>query len=188
METFHNLLWDLAIQFLHFLNFSSQLMNIASFLSNRKALLDWLSPHILYSFFKGPSQGSCLWPFLRLALLEVLLRAFLFKDCAIVAYSNDILAIIGTSTTAWADRKGNQILQFIQNWARENKIKISHEKSQVITFGNPTRLKRGPRFKLFGKNIKSKPTLTYLGITIDQLISFLTHLANKRQENSANSL
>lgn len=69
-----------------------------------------MPPDISYFFSKGVPQDSCLRPFLYLALLETLLRSFLFKYCAIVAYADDILAIIGAHTRAMLEEKGNEVL------------------------------------------------------------------------------
>ena len=178
---FDNLNWDLSIQSLNKLGLNAQLKNIiSSFLSNRRALVDRLSPDVLYSFSRGCPQGSCLGPFLWLALLETLLSSFSFEGCAMVAYADDVLLIVWGPSRAQLELRGNTALAYIQNWAQTNKIEISYEKSMAIHFGKPAKLKRPPIYRLLQGNIKSVSSINYLGVTIDNALSFQPHLKNKR--------
>lgn len=98
---------------------------------------------------KGWSQGSCLDLFLRLALLETILQDFHVDGCAVVSYADDILFII------WAPMS-HFSLHIIQNWATNNKTEISQEKSKSMIFGKPKHVKRGPIYKVQGKNLNQK--------------------------------
>lgn len=79
-------------------------------------------------------------------------------------------------------QRGNRVLDFIQNWARIQKITISFDNSCSTVFGKPKILQRVPLFKLHGKDIKSEKTINYVGIKIDQQLPFLPQMALKRQE------
>lgn len=61
-------------------------------------------------------------------------------------------------------------------------LKISYDKSRVINLRRPKYLKRHPTIKMDNRSIKQEKTLQYLGITIDNTLSFLPHLRQKRQE------
>lgn len=180
---FDNLPWNLAIDSLYSLGIPKQLIYIIiSFLNNRSARVDWLSPLLLYFFTKGCPQGSCLGPFLWLALLETLLKYFFSEGCTLVAYADDLLLIVKGTSRSQLEERGNAALKLILDWAIHNNIQISIEKSASLTFGKTHALKRDPIFKLNNVNIKSKTSITYLGIQIDQQLNFLNHLKIKRQQ------
>lgn len=182
---FDNLPWDRARFFLKKLGLSDQLINILlSFLRNRRALVDWLFPELIYYFYKGCPQGSVLGPFLWLALLELLLSSFSLEGCEIVSYADDVLLIIGGGSRALLEHRGSSAVAFVLNWALNNNLIISQEKSLAITFGKPShpKLHRPPVFKFGNVNIKSTKLLKYLGVLLDENLTFLPHLQEKRKE------
>ena len=180
---FDNLNWGHSIQSLHQLGISQQFINIIrSFLFNRRAQVNWLSPEQLFYFEKGCPQGSCLGPFLWSAFLETLLKSFSMDGCALVAYADDLLLIAWGHTRALLEQRGNSALNYIQDWANNIHIKISQAKSVALTFGKPTKLKRPPIFRLKEGNIRSVSHFQYLGVIIDNTLSFQPHIRNKRIE------
>lgn len=180
---FDSLPWGSVREFLLRLGLPLQLVNLVlSFLNFRRVIVDWLLPNLLYFFSRGCPQGSVFGPFLWTALLETLLSEFDCEGCEIVSYADDVLLIVWGDTRAALESRGNFGLNFIQNWASSHSLTISREKCQAIHFGKPRILQRPPIFKLQNNNIKSVITLSYLGVLIDQHLSFLPHLNRKRQE------
>lgn len=116
---------------------------ISSFLEQRSAPVDYLPRDALHHFSKDCLQVS----FLSLALLESLLRC-IGDNLTLKAYADDIpLLVWGRSRAALEsnDRKGMYI---IEQWSRENVLRISIDKSSVLTFGNPKVFKLSPIFKI----------------------------------------
>ena len=92
------------------------------------------------------------------------------------------MLVIKGSSRRDLEQAGNLVLSKISTRSIENNIKISLDKTQTLTFGNPTRLRRPPIFKLQNTNLKDVNQLMYLGVLLDKSLSFLQHIKQKRLE------
>ena len=98
-SAFDNLPWEKSIRVLSNLTIPHSFISIlSSFLSDRSAQVDWQNPSYIHHFFKGCPQGSCLGPFLWLAILETLLSQDLSCGSSLVAYAEDLLLIVSSES------------------------------------------------------------------------------------------
>ena len=92
----------------------------------------------------------------------------------VVAYADDILILINGNTRAQLENKCNKVVQELDIWCVENKLKLSQEKTvYMLLKGN---LKRNPSIKIGGTNIKRTKTTKYLGIVLDEKLNFHQHI------------
>ena len=183
---FDNLPFSKSILSLLKLKLPLQIINtLTSFLEDRRAQVHWLHPSQLHYFSRGCPQGSCLGPFLWLALLETLLVSPLGDSCELIAYADDLMLIVKGNSRRDLEQAGNAALQQIQSWSSNNNIKISPDKSFSLTIGKTKQVSRPPIFKIYNENIKDSKLIKYLGVTIDRSLSFLPHVKQKRLDSQA---
>lgn len=183
-HAFDCLPWNPTIEELETLNLEKPYINTtASFLSLRSAFLNWLYEDEHW-FTKGCPQGSCFGPFLWRIFLNTLLKLLKEKRYLAVAYADDVLLMIKGKTRNEVEKTGNEAIKLVSNWAEKYNINISQEKTKILQIRRPKYLKRQPIIKLNNKSIKAETTIQYLGITIDETLSFLPHLHQKRIEIS----
>ena len=98
----------------------------------------------------------------------------------VVVYADDVMVVSWGPSRAKLETSAIDALSKIAERAKDNKIEISQQKSQAITFGNPSKLQRSPIFKINNSNIKNVQTISYLGILIDKNLSLLPHIKKKQ--------
>jgi hypothetical protein len=71
------------------------------------------------------------------------------------------------------------ILQHCENWGRESGLKFSPSKTKIVIFGDT--LLPDPVVHLYGEVVEVVPEITYLGIILDNRLSFSSHALDKAQ-------
>lgn len=125
----------------------------------------------------GVPQESSLGPILWLALVNSVFSLTNDPNIEILAFADDILIL---TIFYKFDEIGTDILQTFLNWARNNRLEFSNDKTQCITFLKGAHLhSRLPSIKMElpnNRNIKSTTTLKYLGIIPDPKPTCMAHL------------
>ena len=82
----------------------------------------------------------------------------------------------------------NYDLKSLCNWLKANKIALNVAKTEFLFFRSPTKAKIDfPKLKIDGKVLYPSQTVKYLGIYIDEFLSFNQHanyLVNKLRRNN----
>ena len=155
-----------------------------SYLSNRKqsvCISGYFSE--LKTILHGVPQGSVLGPLLFLLYINDLPNAisnsdtFLFADDTGLFFCNKDLKVM--------EYKVNQDLNSLVSWLNVNKIALNIAKTEIVLF-------RSPRKKLFykvklslnGQTVKLSSTVKYLGIILDEHMSWKSHLTSLAQKLS----
>ena len=125
---------------------------------------------------KGCPQGSICGPvFWDIALEPCLYKLQDKKEVrGVVAYADDILIIIEGDSRRELENKSNSVIEVLNSWCNENKLKISTEKTTYMLLRG--RLERNPSIKMGNTNIKRTRTTKYLGFVLDEKLNFQPHI------------
>ena len=127
-----------------------------------------------YRFSQGLPQGAVLSPALFL-LYSNNIKDYMVEGPAYGGFADDLAVMNSGRDVEEIRKKHQEALEGVERWASDSKIIINAEKSECAYFTSNTN-KRGykPKLWLAGKEIEVKKSVKYLGIEIDQGLSFNT--------------
>ena len=89
----------------------------------------------------------------RQVLFDAFLRLQLPIGCRTYAYADDGLLLVSANSRMELERKTNLALGVIENWSRENRLRISPEKTKAMLLKGT--LARKPVAKMEGRTIET---------------------------------
>ena len=90
-----------------------------------------------------------------------------------VVYADDLLIMVDANSRLGIERKGNESMEIVRDWATNVSLAVSEEKSVCMLLKGILSETRPPWVKNGNKNLPYKKTTEYLGITISERLGFL---------------
>ena len=155
-----------------------------SYFQNRKIQISFADLSKTIEQTQGAPQGSNSGPFLWNLILDDLLKRFYKTNWAhkaqLMAYADDTTLYLSFSReeTSVAFETANLMLDFIQNWGKENLLDFNASKTQAIVFCNlpDSKTPTFPSIVMNGTLIPLKEELHLLGMTFDVRLKFRSHI------------
>lgn len=124
----------------------------------------------------GVPQGSVLGPLFWNVTFDEVLQAKIEKKCELIAYADDLLILAsGYIIERRKKRIYGQLINTI-TMIKKLKLKIAANKTEIVVFTNDRRIPQEISVTIEEEKIKSKRSLKYLGIIIDDKLSFVRHI------------
>ena len=123
---------------------------------------------------KGCPQGSVLGPTLWNLVMDSLLGQDIpYPNVDIFAYADDIAITVSASNRRDLEAITALCLQRLTDWAGNNKLSVSVDKTKYMVFGS--KLQRNPTVRLYNRAVRRVFEFKYLGLLIDDKLSFVKH-------------
>ena len=149
-----------------------------SYLCNRKQYVAIGGQSSKYTTLEhGVPQGSVLGPLLFLLYINDLHECIKFSKAFHFADDTNLLYIPPKrSRNRNIVRKLNIDLKSLNNWLLANKISLNSTKTELIIFRQKNKSIQPIKIKLNGKILTPKSEIKYLGLTMDEHLTFQTHI------------
>lgn len=150
---------------------------ICNYLSERKVKVRYAGKECVRATNKGCVQGSIAGPILWNLLLDPLLKELETKKVHAQAYADDIVLVFDGNSAAEIEQQANATLKLVREWGICNKLHFAAHKTYAITVTRKLKYDT-PRLSMGGIEIVMSKELKILGLTIDDRLTFNTHIAN----------
>jgi len=131
----------------------------------------------------GAFQGSILGPDLWNIAYDSLLREEMPEGTFLVAYADDVAAVIVERTTELVQLRLDQVMRRVGSWMRNHGLELATAKTEMI-YLTRKRIDTNISMVVLGEDIPTKQAVKYLGITLDQKLTYWTHLKQVAQKAS----
>ena len=148
-----------------------------SYLSDRQQYVlanNTYSP--LLTITQGVPQGSVLGPLFYIIYANDIVN--IIKNCQIALYADDTVLYLASKNFEKTVAKVQEDLNALSTWCVENGIGMNVEKTKLMVFGQPTKLKELPPVEITcgQAKINMVANYKYLGVTLDSQLNFNKHV------------
>ena len=123
----------------------------------------------------GASQGSRVGPLVWNVMYDDFLRMDLPAGTSIIGFTDDALVMCADDDVENLELRINDILWWAKRWLDSRCLKMAREKTETLLVTDRRSLKY-PRIVLGKHEIEWKKSIMYLGVQLDQRLSFGEHL------------
>ena len=127
---------------------------------------------------KGSPQGGVLSPMIWNIVMDSLLCQLTSGPVKAIGYADDIMLIATGIDVDSISSQLQQTLNTVHSWGLSQGLTFNPTKTAVVHF-NPTREKRSLRLSMGGKNLDPCPSMKYLGVTINERLTWDTHINDR---------
>ena len=143
-----------------------------SYLSNRTQFVNINNTHsTLKNISHGVPQGSVLGPLLFIIFINDLHKAIKYSNVHHFADDTNLLYI--NKSVKKVNMYINHDLQLLCHWLRANKLSFNADKTEIVIFRSKmNKITKHLNFRISGQNIYPTTHLKYLGIYLDEHLSW----------------
>lgn len=176
---FDNAWWPHILNTLRNMKIPENIYKITQdYFRNRTAVITAGGLKVEKKLTKGCPQGSVSGPVLWTVLFTGLLETLETEGIIHAAYADDLAIVINGTSRSNIETEGTYAINVIENWCTQHKLQISQSKTKLLLTKGKLDRDRKLDIKIEGKRIDRVKEFRYLGVTIDETLSFLTHVEN----------
>lgn len=148
---------------------------VEDYLRNRRLTYETTEGQMTRQITAGVAQGSILGPDFWNGVYDSLLRMELPLGVRLVAYADDVAAVITERSPELAQYKLNQTMRRVGRWMTDHGLRLATEKTELVLLTRrriPTRL----HMTVGTDEIETGGEVKYLGVTLDTKMTFWPHI------------
>jgi ribonuclease HI len=158
---------------------------ITRMVENRSTTVELAGASITKKSTKGCPQGGILSPFLWNAVLDPLLHKMQSAQLYCQAYADDLAGIFVGIDPPTIMTRSQMFLDLAKRWGDENGLKFSPTKTEAVVYTRKRGWKANRLLRLDGRVIEFKPEAKYLGVILDNKLSFNKHVMERTNKAKA---
>ena len=175
-NAFNTVKWKKILEALRMKGVNNYLYNIvADYLKNRILLYETEHGIKEYRITAGVPQGSVLGPFLWNLMYDGLLNMNLQKGAKLIGYADDIALVVSQQESELVEIVTNDSLSRCSRWLTNNGLQLAVAKTEAILVTDRRKFKI-PNITLQNNEVKFSRSLCYLGVQLDDKLSFKPHI------------
>lgn len=124
----------------------------------------------------GVPQGSVLGPMLWNIAFDEVLRGSLEEGCRIICYADDTLVLACADRVDAAVARANIQTGLVLNRIQRLGLTVAAHKTETVCFPGKRKLDRSPTLDIGGVPVLAGSTMKYLGMVLDNRLTFRPHL------------
>lgn len=172
-NAFNSVPWSGIIEELHRRDISLYLINLVESYFQERQIQISKSENIKMT--GGVPQGSVLGPLLWNIFYDRVLEIRLTEGATSIAYADDLAVMVEATDEEELEYRVNESMREIGRWMKRNGLTLAAEKTEAIALRGP-RKKDHLNLQILDQKINLKKTLNYLGVTLDEKLSFGEHV------------
>lgn len=175
-NAFNSASWQIILDRLKKRGIEKRLMRlIASYLSDRKLILEADNQVKTVEINSGVPQGSVLGPTLWNILYDDLLETKMAEGTKLIGFADDLAMVVVAKTEEALMNTANTSLIRVLNWMKKNKLQLAPHKTEAILLTTKRKISE-IHFNLEDVEIKLSKTIRYLGVWLDTKMKFGEHI------------
>lgn len=178
-NAFNTANWDKILTAMEEKKISEYLINIISSYLNNRSINIAKGEHMQIS--QGVPQGSVLGPTLWNILYDGILNLELGENVRAIAYADDLGLYVEAKDQPSLVNRVNVALSKICTWIELQELNIAEQKTEAIILRGQ-RKRDSITFKIKGTIVRPSKQVKYLGITLDQQLTFREHVKKTVQK------
>ena len=172
-KAFDSVSHQILLEKLNLIGFNDDALElIFSFLSHRsqQVVINNTVSYITETY-QGVPQGTLLGPLL-FNIYKNDITKYISEECRIIQYADDCLIYSANPKPDIAFENLRICLEKLENYFRSNQLTLNASKTEFIRFSTPKITVSNSQLIVAGSNVKLKNEVKYLGIIIDNKLSF----------------
>jgi Reverse transcriptase (RNA-dependent DNA polymerase)/Endonuclease-reverse transcriptase len=175
-NAFNSANWDRIMTALEQMEVPNYLIRIVdNYLNGRVLIYDTEEGPKEYMVTAGVPQGSVLGPILWNIMYNGIFKLDLPREAKIIGFADDVALVIAAKELEEVELIGNEAIKLTKDWIESAGLNIAEHKTEILLVSSRRKIE-ALKLKVGKHVITSKRTIKYLGIMIDDKLSFRSHL------------
>lgn len=175
-NAFNSASWAAIAKSLHDLKVPDYLCKIlSSYFENRVLMYETEEGAQTLVISAGVPQGSLLGPALWNGMYDGVLLLELPQGVKIVGFADDIVLVVPGKSQLEVEGKASASISIIEQWMGERMLSLAHQKTEVVMVCNRKSVQHA-HVNAGDHLIESKRSIKYLGVMIDDRLTFTSHV------------
>ena len=128
-----------------------------------------------YKTTAGVPQGSVLGPLLWNVMYNKVLELNIPDEASIIGFADDIAIVIRARFLDEVEMYANDTIRIIKDWLQKTGLELADHKTEAVLISS-RRKKESVNIKVGTADIRSKTSIKYLGVMIDERLNFKAHM------------